>query len=104
MPSIFESIVDESGNRVESPLGVHQTFTNYFTRAFSTPDRHQEGIHDEFWPWQTGGDKEDFLRRVQHHAIPVHLLDTDAIKQSPEAPLVNTELARTHFSLSTVLS
>ena len=73
--SSFDYLVDDNKTRINTVEGVHQEFTKYYTKAYSTPDRHKDGIHSVDWSWQTGGDKEEFCRRIQHHMIPQHLTD-----------------------------
>ena len=94
IPSSLDAAVDEDGKDVTTPETVHKVYTRYFTKVYSVPGRHAEGIHSDDWPWQTGGDKDEFLRRGEHYSIPSHLLDIiwEAIKRNPKASVISSQL------------
>jgi hypothetical protein len=55
---------------ITDPKNIHETLTSHMSNHHSTPLRHQNGIHQTNWNWQTGGTKQEFLNSISHHNIP----------------------------------
>jgi ribonuclease HI len=90
----LSSVTLPTGEILEDPLAIHQAHTDHYRKAFSTPNIHKDGIHHTDWDWKTGGTKEDFLARIDHHKIPSKYQDIiwNAMTSVPKASEVRAEL------------
>ena len=90
----LSSVTLSNGEILEDPLAIHQAHTDHYRKAFSTPSTHKDGIHQADWDWKTGGTKEDFLARIDHHNIPSKYQDIiwNAMTSVPKASEVRVEL------------
>jgi len=87
--------LDTPSGIITDPRTIHETLTTHMNNHHSTPLRHQNGIHQRGWNWQTGGTKQDFLNSIQHHNIPTHLTDIiwTAMTDIPKSTIVRSELS-----------
>jgi ribonuclease HI len=99
-PNPLTSVTLSTGEILQKPLEVHLAHTEHYEKAFATPPQHAKGIHEtgeNGWNWETGGTKDDFLKRIHHHGIPVKYQDIlwNAMQAHPSSGDVKEELVDT---------
>ena len=93
-PNPLTSLTLTTGEILEDSLAIHLAHTAHYEKAFSTPVAHEDGIHAKGWDWETGGTKEDFLKRIKHHGIPSKYQDViwEAMQPLTSSNVIKEEL------------